>query len=254
MATAGLEVENSKGECNFGQHEINFTYEDALSAADTHVIYKNGAKEIASQEGMAITFMAKYDEREGNSCHVHLSLRGDDDKPVFADQPELFDQFLAGQLACMRDLTLFLAPNINSYKRFAEGSFAPTAVAWGRDNRTCSLRVIGHGPSLRVENRLAGGDVNPYLVIAAMIASGLHGIDNQLELEPVFEGNAYTSDKPHVPGTLQEAHDLFGASDVAKEAFGEDVVAHYLNNADVELRAFGAAVTDWERTRGFERL
>ena len=210
MAAADLEVENSKGECNFGQHEINFTYEDALGAADTHVIYKNGAKEIASQEGMAITFMAKYNEREGNSCHVHLSLRGDDDEPVFADQPELFDRFLAGQLACMRDLTLFLAPNINSYKRFAEGSFAPTAVAWGRDNRTCSLRVIGHGPSLRMESRVAGGDVNPYLAIAAMIASGLHGVDNELELEPVFEGNAYTSDKPHVPSTLQQARDLFG--------------------------------------------
>ena len=199
MAAADLEVENSKGECNFGQHEINFTYEDALGAADTHAIYKNGAKEIASQEGMAITFMAKYDEREGNSCHIHLSLRGKGDKPVFADQPEVFDRFLAGQLACMRDLTLFLAPNINSYKRFAEGSFAPTAVAWGRDNRTCSMRVIGHGPSLRIESRVAGGDVNPYLAIAAMIASGLHGVDNELELEPVFEGNAYTSDKPHVP-------------------------------------------------------
>ena len=247
-------MENSKGECNFGQHEINFTYEGALGAADTHTIYKNGAKEIAAQEGMAITFMAKYNEREGNSCHIHLSLRGKDDEPVFADQPEVFDRFLAGQLACMRDLTLFLAPNINSYKRFAEGSFAPTAVAWGRDNRTCSMRVIGHGPSLRMESRVAGGDVNPYLAIAAMIASGLHGIDNELELEPVFEGNAYTSDKPHVPSTLQEARDLFAASGVAREAFGEDVVAHYLNNADVELRAFGAAVTDWERVRGFERL
>jgi glutamine synthetase len=247
-------VENSKGECNFGQHEINFTYEGALGAADTHVIYKNGAKEIASQEGMAITFMAKYDEREGNSCHIHLSLRGKGEEPVFADQPEVFDRFLAGQLACMQDLTLFLAPNINSYKRYAEGSFAPTAVAWGRDNRTCSLRVIGHGPSLRLESRVAGGDVNPYLAIAAMIASGLHGIDNQLELEPAFEGNAYTSDKPRVPLTLRHARETFAASAVAREAFGEDVVAHYLNYADVELRAFESAVTDWERFRGFERL
>ena len=199
MAGAGLRVENSKGECNFGQHEINFTYEGALGAADTHTIYKNGAKEIASQEGMAITFMAKYDEREGNSCHVHLSVRGEDGTPVFAEQPELFDRFVAGQLACLRELTLFKAPNVNSYKRFAEGSFAPTAVAWGRDNRTCSMRVIGHGPSLRLESRLAGGDVNPYLALAAMIASGLHGIDNELELEPALEGNAYTADKPHVP-------------------------------------------------------
>ena len=254
MATAGLKVENSKGECNFGQHEINFTYEPALGAADTHTIYKNAAKEIASQEGMAITYMAKYDEREGNSCHIHLSLRQQDGGILFGDQPKLFESFVAGQLACLRELTLFLAPNVNSYKRYAEGSFAPTAVAWGHDNRTCSLRVIGHGPSLRVENRVPGGDVNPYLALAAMIASGLHGIDAGLELEPPFEGNAYTADKPHVPSTLLQARELFAASDVAREAFGEDVVAHYLNYADVELRAFESAVTDWERFRGFERL
>ena len=254
MARAGLVVENSKGECNFGQHEINFTYEDALHAADTHTIYKNGAKEIASQEGMAITFMAKYDEREGNSCHVHLSVRGEDGRPVFAERPELFDRFLAGQLACLRELTLFKAPNVNSYKRYAAGSFAPTAVAWGRDNRTCSMRVIGSGPSLRVESRVAGGDVNPYLAIAAMIAAGLHGIDSELELEPALEGNAYTADKPRVPSTLRSARDLFADSAVAREAFGADVVEHYLNNADVELRAFESAVTDWERFRGFERL
>ena len=254
MAAAGLTVENSKGECNFGQHEINFTYEGALAAADTHTIYKNGAKEIAAQDGAAITFMAKYDEREGNSCHIHLSVRAEDGTPVFAEEPDVFDGFLAGQLACLRELTLFLAPNVNSYKRYAEGSFAPTAVAWGRDNRTCSYRVIGHGPSLRVENRVAGGDVNPYLAIAAMIAAGLHGVDEGLEPEAALEGNAYTSGKPRVPSTLREARDLFAGSEVAREAFGEDVVAHYVNNADVELRAFESAVTDWERFRGFERL
>ena len=254
MARSALPVENSKGECNFGQHEINFTYAGALASADVHTIYKNAAKEIAAQEQMAITFMAKFNEREGNSCHVHLSLREEDGTPVFAAQPETFERFLAGQLACLRDLTLLLAPNVNSYKRYAEGSFAPTAVAWGRDNRTCSLRVIGHGPSLRVENRAPGGDVNPYLAIATMIAAGLHGVDEGLELEPAFEGNAYTADKPRVPSTLLEARDLFAASDVAREAFGEDVIAHYVNNADVELRAFDAAVTDWERFRGFERL
>ncbi len=254
MAAAGLTVENSKGECNLGQHEINFTYEDALSAADTHTIYKNGAKELASQEGYAITFMAKFNEREGNSCHIHLSLRGKDGTPVFAEQPELFDRFLAGQLAGLRELTLCMAPNINSYKRFAEGSFAPTAVAWGRDNRTCSLRVVGEGPAKRLESRLAGGDVNPYLAIAAMIAAGLHGVDNELALEDPVEGNAYTAGKPQVPSTLQSARDLFAESAMAREAFGEDVVAHYVNNADVELRAFEAAVTDWERFRGFERL
>jgi glutamine synthetase len=254
MAQADLRVENSKGECNLGQHEINFTYENALGAADTHTIYKNAAKEIASQEGMAITFMAKYDEREGNSCHIHLSLRREDGGILFADEPNVFESFVAGQLACLREMTLMLAPNVNSYKRYAEGSFAPTAVAWGRDNRTCSLRVVGHGPSLRVENRVPGGDVNPYLALAAMIASGLHGIEAGLELEPAFEGNAYTADKPRVPATLLQARQLFAASDVARDAFGEDVVAHYLNYADVELRAFEGAVTDWERFRGFERL
>jgi len=196
MGAAGLVVENSKGECNFGQHEINFEYGPALRTADEHSIYKNGAKEIADQEGMAITFMAKFDEREGSSCHIHLSLRKDDGTPIFAQDDGSFDRFVAGQLACMQELTLFFAPNINSYKRFAEGSFAPTAVAWGEDNRTCSLRAVGHGPARRIESRAPGADVNPYLALAAMIAAGLHGMDNELELEPAFEGNAYTSDKP----------------------------------------------------------
>jgi glutamine synthetase len=254
MAASDLPVENSKGECNFGQHEVNFRYADAVSACDIHTIYKNAAKEIASLEGMSISFMAKYDEREGNSCHIHLSLRSEDDSPVFADDNAMFESFLAGQLATLRELTLFLAPNINSYKRFQPGSFAPTAVAWGRDNRTCAFRVIGHGPSLRIECRLPGGDVNPYLALAALVAGGLHGVDEKLPLEPVLAGNAYTADKPHVPSTLREARELFAASAVARAAFGDEVVAHYLNNADVELTAFDAAVTDWERVRGFERL
>jgi glutamine synthetase len=254
MAGAGLRVENSKGECNLGQHEINFRYAPALQAADEHSVYKTGAKEIAAQEGMAITFMAKYDEREGNSCHIHLSLRGTDGTPVFARDAQLFDRFLAGQLACLRELTLFHAPNVNSYKRYALGSFAPTAVAWGEDNRTCSMRVVGHGASRRVENRLPGADVNPYLTLAAMIAAGLHGIDTELELEPPVTGNAYVSDKPRVPSTLRDARDLWAQSAVAREAFGEEVVEHYANNAQVELDAFDAVVTDWERRRGFERL
>jgi glutamine synthetase len=254
MAAAGLTVENSKGECNYGQHEINFRYSDALNSADEHTIYKTGAKEIGAQEGMAITFMAKYDEREGNSCHIHLSLAGADGSPLFADQPETFDRFVAGQLANLRDLTLFFAPNVNSYKRFAAGSFAPTAIAWGRDNRTCPMRVVGHGPGLRVENRMPGADVNPYLALAAMIAAGLDGIDRELELEPPCEGNAYEADLPRVPATLRDARDLFAASDLARAAFGDEVVEHYLNNARVELAAFDAAVTDWERLRGFERL
>jgi len=151
-------------------------------------------------------------------------------------------------------MTLFFAPQINSYKRFVPGSFAPTAVAWGEDNRTCSMRVVGHGPAKRLENRLPGADVNPYLALAAMIAAGLHGVDNELELEPPLEGNAYESDKQHVPHNMYAARDLFGSSAVAKEAFGQEVVDHYLNRARIELEAYEAAVTDWERFRGFERL
>jgi glutamine synthetase len=254
MAGAGLLVENSKGECNFGQHEINFAYGPVLQTADEHAIYKNGAKEIADQEGMAITFMAKWNEREGNSCHIHLSLRREDGTALFEADDSAFERFLAGQLACLEELCLLFAPNVNSYKRFAAGSFAPTAVAWGRDNRTCALRVVGHGASRRIECRLPGADVNPYLALSAMIAAGLHGMDAELELEPAYEGNAYVSDKPRVPGTLRDARDAFASSDVAREAFGEEVVEHYLNAARVELDAFAAAVTDWERFRGFERL
>jgi glutamine synthetase len=254
MAGAGLEVENSKGECNYGQHEINFRYADALRCADNHTIYKNGAKEIAAQEGTAISFMAKYNEREGNSCHVHFSI-ADQEGPVFARDRAMFDSFLAGQLKYARELTLLLAPNINSYKRFAVGSFAPTTVAWGNDNRTCALRVVGHGPSLRFENRSGGADLNPYMALSALIAAGLAGVDEGLELEPALEGNAYAStDKPKLPSTLRDARELFAHSAMARDAFGEDVVDHYLNAADVELTAFEAAVTDWERVRGFERL
>jgi glutamine synthetase len=248
MTGAGMDVENAKGECNFGQHEINFLYGPVLQTADHHTIYKTGAKEIAHQEGCSITYMAKFDEREGNSCHIHLSIRDSDDNTVFDDA------FLAGQLACMRELTLFYAPNVNSYKRYVEGSFAPTAVAWGHDNRTCALRVVGHGKSKRMELRFPGADVNPYLALSSIIAAGLHGMDRQLPLEPPFEGNAYVSDKPRVPETLHEARELFAASEVAREAFGQEVVDHYLNYADVELAAYNRAVTDWERFRGFERL
>jgi glutamine synthetase len=257
MAAAGMVVEDSKGECNFGQHEINFRYAGALRTCDEHAIFKNGAKEIAAQEGMAISFMPKYDEREGSSCHIHFSLADDSDPPapLFARDERLFDSFLAGQLACLREMTLLLAPNVNSYKRYAAASFAPTTVAWGKDNRTCSLRVVGHGPSKRFENRAGGADLNPYLALSAIIASGLHGVDAGLELEPALEGNAYAdTEHPMVPNALHAARELFAGSAVAREAFGGEVVAHYLNNADVELAAFGSAVTDWERFRGFERL
>ncbi|MGI8902850.1 MAG: glutamine synthetase family protein [Solirubrobacteraceae bacterium] len=257
MEGAGMAVENSKGECNFGQHEINFRYADALRVADDHTIYKTGAKEIAAQTGMAISFMAKFDEREGSSCHIHFSLADDSDPPtaVFARDDATFQAFLAGQLACLRELTLLLAPNVNSYKRYAEGSFAPTTIAWARDNRTCALRVVGHGPGLRFENRVGGSDLNPYMALSALIAAGLHGVQRGLDLEPAFVGNAYlATDKPRLPRTLRDARDLFATSEVARGAFGDAVVDHYVNAADVELAAFESAVTDWERVRGFERL
>ncbi len=254
MQSAGLKVENSKGECNFGQHEINFLYDDALTAADNHVIYKNGAKEIADQDGVSITYMAKYNEREGNSCHIHFSI-ADAEGNAFARDRAMFDSFLAGQLAHAREMTLMLAPNINSYKRYAVGSFAPTTIAWGHDNRTCAFRVVGHGAGLRFENRSGGADLNPYLALASLIAAGLAGVDAGLELEPELKGNAYMADdKPKLPTTLRDARDLFATSEIAREAFGEEVVDHYVNAADVELLAFDAAVTDWERVRGFERL
>ncbi len=254
MAGAGMTVETSKGECNLGQHEINFHYGDALTICDEHVIYKNGAKEIAAQEGSSITFMAKFNEREGNSCHIHFSLSREDGSAVFADERQTFDRFLAGQLAGMAEMSLLFAPQINSYKRFAEGSFAPTAIAWGHDNRTCPLRVVGHGNAMRFENRMPGADVNPYLAVAAMIAAGLHGIESELPLDPPFEGNAYASDLPRVPSNIYEARDLFAGSEMARAAFGQEVVDHYLNRAQVEISAFERAVTDWERYRGFERL
>ncbi|HLI58160.1 MAG TPA: glutamine synthetase family protein [Solirubrobacteraceae bacterium] len=258
MAGAGLEVESSKGECNRGQHEINFRYTDVLRCADEHIVFRNGAKEIAAQEEMAISFMAKYDAREGNSCHIHFSLAdaGDPDRAsLFGRDRDTFEAFLAGQLHGLRELTLLLAPNVNSYKRFAAGSFAPTTVAWARDNRTCALRVVGHGPALRFENRAGGADLNPYLALSALIAAGLAGVDRELELEPALVGNAYAAtDRPRLPRTLREARDLFADSELAHAAFGEEVVAHYVHAADVELEAFEAAVTDWERARGFERL
>jgi glutamine synthetase len=252
--------ESAKGECNFGQHEIAFRYADAMKAADNHVIYKNGAKEIAAQEGMALTFMAKPNAREGNSCHIHFSLRGaDGQSAMLGDGPahlsETGQQVLAGLLATMREFSVLFAPNINSYKRYQPGSFAPTALRWGVDNRTCSLRVVGHGQGMRVENRVPGGDVNPYLAIAALVAGAIHGIENGLTLEDEFVGNAYSdAAAPRVPGNLRDALALWEESPVAAAAFGDEVVAHYANYARVELAAFDAAVTDWELRRGFERL
>ena len=259
MTGAGLYVESSKGECNLGQHEIAFRYADAVTTCDNHSVYKTGAKEIAAAHGMSLTFMAKPNQREGNSCHIHLSVRDAAGRPVLAGDRDyglsrLGEHFLAGQLAALREMSLLFAPNINSYKRYAPGSFAPVAVRWGVDNRTCAYRLVGHGLSLRAENRVPGGDVNPYLAIAAMIAGGLDGIDRELPLEPAFQGNAYDDRGPRVPATLRDALEAWERSELAAAAFGDDVVAHYANGARVELAAFDAAVTDWELQRSFERM
>ena len=260
MDGAGMYCEGVKGECNLGQQEIAFRYAHAIPTCDNHSIYKSGSKEIAEARGKSITFMAKFNEREGNSCHVHTSLRSATGEPLFVDESAadgmspLFRHYLAGQLAAMREFTLLYAPNINSYKRFAEGSFAPTAVAWGHDNRTCALRVVGRGLGMRVENRVPGGDVNQYLAVAGMLASGLAGIEQQLELGEPLAGNAYSSGVERVPSTLAEAADLFESSALARRVFGDEVVEHYVHAARVEVAAYNAAVTDWERVRGFERL
>jgi glutamine synthetase len=259
MRSAGMPVESVKGECNLGQHEIAFRYGELVPKADEHVIFKTGAKEIASQEGCSLTFMAKFDEREGNSCHIHLSLRDASGEALFAEgdgeeMSPIFESWLAGLLATAADFTLMLAPNINSYKRFAAGTFAPTALAWGRDNRTCAFRVVGHGDGLRVECRIPGGDVNPYLAIAALVAGGLHGVEHELSLGPAFAGNAYTADLDRLPTTLRDAAERLESSEIARSAFGPEVVDHYVNMARTELAAFDATVTDWERFRGFERL
>ena len=259
MDGAGMYCEGVKGECNLGQQEIAFRYAEILETADQHTIYKSGAKEIAEKHGKSLTFMAKCNEREGNSCHIHLSVRGQDGTPVMAGDGEygfspFMEHWIAGILATLREFTLLYAPTINSYKRYQKGTFAPTGVAWGLDNRTCALRVIGHGQSLRPENRVPGGDVNPYLAIAAIIAGGLHGVENELPMPDPLAGNAYSSDVDHLPTTLREAAQLFEESTVARAAFGDDMVEHYLNQARIEVEAYDAAVTDWERIRGFERL
>jgi glutamine synthetase len=253
MVGAGIRVESSKGEAWPGQHEINFRFGDAVRAADEHVVYKNGAKEIAALNGCSITFMAKPDHTWiGNSCHIHASLWRDSGN-VFADENGPFGSFLAGWIACAKELALFLAPNVNSYKRFVAGSWAPTTLAWGHDNRTCGFRIVGHGPSKRVETRIPGGDVNPYLAIAALIAAGLHGIEQGLEAPAALEGNAYESDVERFPSTLREAIAELERGTVARAAFGDEVVEHYLNYGRTEQRLFDSAVHCWERERLFER-
>ncbi len=263
MDGAGVPVEFSKGEAGRGQHEINLAYADALEMADRHAIYKNGAKEIAEANGRSITFMAKYDMAEvGSSCHIHSSLwdrKGRRSLMWAAKEPDhlstVFRHWLGGLVHTSRELTWLFAPYVNSYKRYQPASWAPTGLAWGIDNRSCGLRLVGHEQGYRVESRIPGADANPYLAYAGIIAAGLHGIEHELDPGPAFEGDAYTDpDVTHIPSTLVEALDRFEGSDVARAAFGEDVHHHLLNTGRQEWHAANAAVTDWERQRGFERL
>jgi glutamine synthetase len=253
MAGAGLYVESAKGECNYGQHEIAFLYDEVVRTADNHSVYKNGAKEIAHLNGCSITFMAKPDHSWiGSSCHIHASLWRDGEN-AFAGGPEVFERFLAGWIAGAAELAVFLAPTINSYKRYAAGSWAPTTLAWGHDNRTCGFRIVGHGAAQRIETRIPGGDVNPYLAFAALIAAGLYGIEQGLELPPALVGNAYESDAKRFPSTLREAIAALEEGTMARAALGDDVVDHYLNYARTEQRLFDEVVTCYERERLFER-
>jgi glutamine synthetase len=262
MDDAAIPVEFSKGEAGRGQHEINLVYADALEMADRHVIYKNGVKEIAAQEGRSVTFMAKYSMDEvGSSCHLHVSLTDlatgaavfHDPRSADADST-VFRHFLGGLLASARELAWCFAPYVNSYKRYQPDSWAPTAVAYGYDNRTCGFRLVGNEPAFRVESRIPGADVNPYISYAALLAAGLHGIEQQIEPPDALEGNGYTADVEHLPSTLPEAIALFADSEVARAAFGPDVHHHLLNTAEQEWRAFNRAVTDWELRRNFERI
>jgi glutamine synthetase len=253
MQGAGIRVESSKGEAWPGQQEINFRYADAVTMADNHTVYKNGIKEIAQQHGCSVTFMAKPDHTWiGNSCHVHSSL-WQGGRNAFAGESDVFKGYLAGQIQHMAELAIFLAPNINSYKRYAAGSWAPTTLAWGYDNRTCGFRIVGHGQGLRTESRIPGADANPYLAFSALLAAGLEGIERGLELPPAFEGNAYESDVRRFPHTLREAIGELESGTVARSALGDQVVDHYLNYARTEQRLFDQVVTCYERERLFER-
>lgn len=259
LGAAAIDIETIVSEAGLGQHEIVLACREAMITADNHALAKFSTKHVAAAAGQSATFMAKLDRHVGNACHIHFSLRDDSGSPVFAGDDQYgfsstMRSFLAGQLAFLPELTLLFAPNINSYKRFVEGSYAPTSVSWGLDNRTCALRVLGRGTSLRFEHRLSGADVNPYLALAAIIAAGLRGVEDGLELPDPMTGNAYDAGLPKVPATLRDAAALFRDSDVAAKAFGDNVVRHYVRMAELELEQFDRAVTDWEKFRGFERL
>ena len=255
LRDSGVPVENSKGEWGLGQHELNVRYAEAVEMADRHVVYKQCLKEVAEQQDASVTFMAKVAaDKAGSSCHVHMSLWRDGAN-VFAGESDEFRWFLGGCLARVPDVMVFFAPTINSYKRYVDASWAPTRIAWSVDNRTAGFRVVGSGPSLRVECRIPGADCNPYLALAGLLAAGLDGIANRTEPPDRFVGDVYAAgDLPHVPRTLHEAVELFESSPFAKAAFGEDVVEHYAHFFRAEQSAYDAAVTDWERKRYFERI
>jgi len=258
MHAAGIPIEFSKGEAWYGQHEVNFRYADAVTSADRHTIYKNGVKEIAFLNEISASFMAKPSEKDiGSSCHIHSSLVDSDGKSAFVDgeeETDVFRHYLGGQRAHIRELALFVAPSINSYKRYAAESWAPTSVSWGRDNRTCGFRVVGHGQSRRAECRIPGADVNPYLGYAALLAAGLDGIEKGTDPGPELKGNAYEAAEAEAfPSTLRDAVDLWEESDFARQTFGEAVHKHYLNYGRTEQRLFDEVVTDYERRRMYER-
>ena len=259
MHGAGIPVEFSKGEAWYGQHEVNTRYADAVTSADRHTIYKNGVKEIAFLNGISATFMAKPSEKDiGSSCHVHSSLVDADGKSVFVDgdeETDIFRHYLGGMRARIRELALFVAPSINSYKRYAAESWAPTSISWGRDNRTCGFRIVGHGQSRRVECRIPGADMNPYLGIAALLAAGLDGIENETDPGPELKGNAYEAGEAEpFPSALREARRPLGGQRLRPQgASARTVQAHYLNYGRTEQRLFDEVVTDYERRRMFER-
>jgi glutamine synthetase len=259
MQGAGIPVEFSKGEAWYGQHEVNTRYADAVTSADRHTIYKNGVKEICFLNGISATFMAKPSEKDiGSSCHIHSSLVGveDGDSAFVAghEETDVFRNYLGGLRARIRELALFVAPSVNSYKRYATESWAPTSISWGRDNRTTGFRIVGHGQSLRVECRIPGADVNPYLAYAALLAAGLDGIERGTDPGPELIGNAYEeAEAQPFPSSLREAVELWEGSEFARTVFGEDVWKHYLNYGQTEQRLFDQVVTDYERRRMFER-
>lgn len=269
LTEAGVPIENSKGEWSRGQHEINFRYAEPLEMADRHVVFKQGVKEIAAQFGKSVTFMAKYAPSEaGNSCHIHMSL-WKAGRSLFWDTPKgrgkakghegapspLFRQFLGGLMKYSPELCLFFGPTVNSYKRYQPGSWAPTRMAWASDNRTTGFRIVGHGNSFRIENRMPGADANPYLAFAAMLAAGLAGVDEELDCGDEYQGNAYVDPKlKRLPSSLREATDLFENSKLARTVLGDAVVDFYVHHARLEHQAFSDAVTDWEKRRYFEQI